>query len=74
MNRGTVMLKNQIKFKVIFLDECTYNCRSVEEVYNVISTFHGSLIFANHIKSLCAKAKSGDRFEFKFDGLIIECE
>ena len=61
-------------FEVTFVDECTYHCNSVDEVYDVISIFHGSLVFANYIKSVCAKAKPGDKIEYKDDGIIIECK
>jgi len=60
-----------IIFEVVFLDECTYQCRSIEEVYNVVSDVHGSLLFAKYISSLCAEAKPGDRFEYRDVGLII---
>ena len=67
-------MTKSIMFEVIFLDECTYRCRSVEEVYDIISTFHGSFVFANYIKSICTNAKPGDKFVYKDDGLIIECK
>ena len=63
-----------IKFEVVFLDECTYHCRSLEDVYETILLFHGSFILANYIKSVCAKTKSGDVLEYRDIGLIIECK
>lgn len=63
-----------ITFELTFLDECVYNIDTLDNVSETIFNVTGLLMFANHVKDVCSKAKPGDRFEYRDVGLIIECK
>lgn len=46
---------------------------NASEVANVIFDKTGLWMFASHVRQVCGKAKSGDRFEYEDVGVIIEC-
>ena len=61
-------------FKLI-MEEKNVNCTldNADNVANLVFELTGLWMFASHVREVCGKAKSGDKFEYDDCGITIEC-